>query len=119
MQRLRAHLRSAEQNVSFAEQGADTSLSILGHIELQSQLADLELRMTEELHKQNDTLLAAARLERLRAYAEVLRLRVDLARAPDSTLRLLDHLHWETHRLSEEILLLNRRIERLEVTSRQ
>jgi hypothetical protein len=119
LERLRHHVRAAEQNVSFAEQGADVSQSILGHVQLQSRLAGLELRIANELHQNDVEFFSAEQLERLQASAELLRLRVELVRHPASTLNLIEHLHWETHRLSEEILLLNRRIEKLEETARQ
>lgn len=119
IERLRLRLRAAEQNVSYAEQGADASQSILGHVELQSRLAELELRIAQELHQNNVEFFSEPQLERLQAYAELFRLRVELVRHPVSPIDLIEHLHWETHRLSEEILLLSRRIERLEETARQ
>ncbi|QEG35967.1 hypothetical protein [Bythopirellula goksoeyrii] len=112
--RLIMQVRLAEQNLSHAEQGSDFSQSIKGHVELQSQLADYDLKAAEELRNKNERLITDAQIERLRSYAEVCRLRMKLTCDPVSALALVDHLHWETHRLSEEVLQLNRRIARLE-----
>ena len=117
--RLRLHVRSAQQNVSYAEQGADHSQTIIGHVELQAELAQLDLEAARRLRKKHQDSVSDAQLERLRVYAQVCELRAQLVRNPVSALTLMDHLHWETHRLSEELLLLNRRVERLEETARQ
>lgn len=118
LKRLQLHVRSAKQNVSFAEQGADASHSILGHIELQARLSEWDLKSAETLRETKGDAISDAQLERLRSYAEVCRLRMELVRNHVGTLQLFDHLHWETHRLNEEMLLLHRRVERLEATAR-
>jgi hypothetical protein len=118
LKRLQLHVRSAKQNVSFAEQDADASHSVLGHIELQARLSEWDLKSAETLRKQKGDAISETQLERLRSYAVVCRLRMELARNHVGTLQLFDHLHWETHRLNEEMLLLNRRVERLEATTR-
>lgn len=112
--RLLLQVRFAEQNLSYAEHGADYSQSIVQHIALQSQLADFDLETAESLRSKDESLITDVQLERLRSYAEACRLRMKMTSDPVSTLSLVDHLHWETHRLSEEILQLNRRIARLE-----
>ncbi|TWU17456.1 hypothetical protein [Bythopirellula polymerisocia] len=117
IKRMLLQVRFAEQNLSHSEQGADFSQSILGHVTLQSQLANHDLKAAEELRNKNENLITDAQLERLRSYAEVCRLRTELTSDPVSTLTLVDHLHWETHRLSEEVLQLDRRIARLEETT--
>ena len=116
LERLRLHVRFAQQNLSYAEQGADHSQSIIGHIEMQSRLAELNLRTAEDLRQVGTSPITDLQLERLRSYSDVCRLRLELIRDPVSALKIVDHLHWETHRLSEEVLLLNRRVERLEET---
>jgi len=117
LKRLQLHVRFAQQNLSIAEQGADYGQLIVGHIEMQSHLAELDLKTSEELHQKNTSPVTGMQLERIRRYAEVCRLRLQLIRDPVSALEIVDHLHWETHRLSEEMLLLNRRVERLEETA--
>ncbi|QEG34761.1 hypothetical protein [Bythopirellula goksoeyrii] len=112
--RLLLQVRFAELNLSHAEHGADYSQSILQHIALQSELANFDLKIAESLRSKNENLITDVELERLRSYAEVCRLRMKMTSDPVSTLSLVDHLHWETHRLYEEILQLDRRIARLE-----
>jgi hypothetical protein len=117
LKRLQLHVRFAQQNFSIAEQGGDYGQSIVGYIKMQSHLAELDLKTSEELHQKYASPATEVQLERIRRYAEVCRLRLELIRDPVSALEIVDHLHWETHRLSEEMLLLNRRVERLEETA--
>ena len=119
IERLELHRQFAEQRFSLARQGADYSESIRKYIDLQARLADFDLKTAKELRERQLAPITDAQLERLAAYAEVCRLRSELSQSPASPLELVEHLHWETHRLSEEILLLNRRIEQLEESTRR
>ena len=53
VERLQLHVRFAQQNLSYAEQGADYSQSIIGHIEMQSRLAELDLKTAGELRQKH------------------------------------------------------------------
>ena len=114
VQRLRLHVDLAKKNLSDAERGVDYSQSITGYMELRAQLAELDLKTAQDLQRDHPSSVTDAQLEKLRRYAEVCRLRVAMSDDPISALSIIDHLHWETHRLSEEVFQLNRRLERLE-----
>ena len=112
--RLQMQVEAARQNLADVQRGADYGRSIARHIELQAKLAELDLTTMKKLAATGAVQIADVQLDRLRRYAEVCKLRAELARNQTSPLSVMDHLHWETHRLSEEILLLARRVERLE-----
>lgn len=115
LQRLQLQVQYAEQLVSAAEHGSDATESIVAQIELQSKLAQLDLQSAQQLHQRQPELMNAAQLAQLQAYAEVCRLRLQLADEPHNNWQLLDqHLHWETHRLSEEVQLLRRQVDQLQ-----
>lgn len=114
VERLRRCVALAQNNYSYAQQGVDYSQSIAEYVQARAELAELDLKLAEELKAQHPDDISELELEKLRRYAEVCRLRVALSAEPVSTMSIIDHLHWETHRLSEEILQLNRRLERLE-----
>ena len=114
LERRRLHVQLAEQNLSDAQQGADCGQQIVGYMELQLHLAELDLKSEERLRNKHPELVSDTKLERLRSYTELCRLRLKLHGTQISPLQLVDHLHWETHRLAEEMLLLNRRVENLE-----
>lgn len=111
------HVQFARQSLSDAEKGLDQSQQLIGYMKLRSRLADFDVDSTEELRSEHPELVSDARIEKMRSYAELCRLRLEIHSEPINQLQLLDHLHWETHRLSEEILLLNRRIDNLEEVS--
>jgi hypothetical protein len=112
--RLKKCVALAENNYSYAQQGVDYSQSIAEYVQARSELAELDLKMAEELKANHPEDISEAELEKLRRYADVCRLRAAISNEPASTNSVIDHLHWETHRLSEEVLQLNRRLERLE-----
>lgn len=119
LQRLTWHVRFAEQNLSYAHQGADESQVLAGYLELRARLAELDLRAAETLHDANPSTITPAQLERARSYAEVCRTRLAMAQDPLSPSQQLEHVHWVVQRLSEEVVLLNERVEALEQTARQ
>ena len=98
LERLQLRVRFAQQNHSYAQQGADYSLAIVGQVEMQIELAELDLKAAEEMRRNHPSAIRDLQLERLRSYAEVCRLRLELIRNPVSTWKIVDHLHWETHR---------------------
>lgn len=116
VQRLQLHVRSAQQNLYSAERGVDAGQALTRQIEMQARLAELDFKNAEKLHREHPPAITDLRLERLRLYSEVCRSRLALIQGAGDALNAVDHLHWETHRLSEEVLLLNRRVEQLEET---
>jgi len=114
VERLKKCVALAQNNYSYAQQGVDYSQSIAEYVQARAELAELDLKMAEEIRAKHPDHISDAELEKLRCYAEVCRLRVALSDEPVSTMSIVDHLHWETHRLGEEVLQLNRRLERLE-----
>lgn len=114
VERLKKCVALAQNNYSYAQQGVDYSQSIAEYVQARADLAELDLKMAEEVKAKHPDHISDAELAKLRCYAEVCRLRVALSDEPVSTMSIIDHLHWETHRLSEEVLQLNRRLERLE-----
>ena len=114
LERRRLHVLFSKQNLRDAEQGADHSQMIIGYMKLQFRLAELDLESAEKLHSMHPEILSETAIAKLRSYKELCRLRLKIHNEQNDALKLVDHLHWETHRLSEEILLLNRRVESLE-----
>ncbi len=117
--RLQLQVDFARQSLSYAMQGADFSESFKQHLRLRTRLAESDLRAAQELRRNDPDLVSETQLEKLASLAQVARLRAAMSESPTHQLDPYAHLHWETHRLSEEVLLLNRRIEALEEIVRQ
>ena len=111
------HAELARQRLALAERGFDFGELIKLHIEMQARLAEHDLESARQLRETTGDRVTDLQLERLASYAELCRLRVSLSQSQSGRLDLIEHLHWETHRLNEEVLLLNRRVERLEETA--
>lgn len=114
LQRLRLHRDLLHEIVSRLRRGGDYGDLITSYAELHAKLAELDLEMAAQARRQNLASVSDEKYERLRRQAAVSRLQVGLAGDPAGALSIIDHLHWETHRLAAEVMQLNRRVERLE-----
>jgi len=114
LKRLRLHRDLLHEIVSQVRNGSDYGKAIAGYATLHARLAELDLEMADAARLQDPTSISDEKYERLRSQAKVKRLQVALAEDLAGGLSIVDHLHWETHRLAAEIVQLNRRVERLE-----
>lgn len=114
VERLRLHCDFAKETLEFLQNGGDYGELIGRYAELHHRVAKIDLAMAEAVRRESPDSISNARSERMRRSAEVYRLQAELARDPAAALSIIDHLHWETHRLASEIMQLNRRVERLE-----
>jgi hypothetical protein len=114
LERLRLHMRFAQETLSFIRQGGDYGELTARYADLYARLANLDVVTAEAARLIDPAAVSDDQYERMRRNAEVCRLQVALARYPDGGLFVVDHLHWETHRLTAEVMRLNRRLERLE-----
>lgn len=114
LQRLRLHRDFVQKEMSLVRQGGDYGDVIARYADLSAKLAELDVKSAEEARRKNPGSISDEQYERIRRNADVCRLQVALARDPAGALSIIDHLHWETHRLTAEVMRLNRRVDRLE-----
>jgi multidrug resistance efflux pump len=114
VERLRLHCDFAKETVEFLRNGGDYGELLGRYAELHHRMAKFDLAMAEAVRRESPGSASNARLERMRRHAEVYRLQAELAQDPAAAVSIIDHLHWETHRLAAELMQLNRRVERLE-----
>lgn len=114
VERFRIHRDFAKETMEFLRNGGDYGELIGRYADLHHRVAKFDLAMAEAVRRDSPGSISSARFERMRRSAEVYRLQAELARDPAAALSIIDHLHWETHRLAAELMQLNRRLERLE-----
>ncbi len=114
LQRLRLHRNLLQNTLSIVRQSGDYGDVIARYAEMHAKLAELDVKLAEESRQKDPASIPDTQYERIRRNAEVYRLQVALIRDPASASSMIDHLHWEAHRLTAEVMLLNRRVERLE-----
>ena len=114
VERLRLHRDFAKETLEFLQNGGDYGELIGRYAELHHRVAKIDLAMAEAVRRESPDSISNARSERMRRSAEVYRLQAELASDPTAAFSIIDHLHWETHRLAAEMMQLNRRLERLE-----
>ena len=84
------------------------------YAEARAQLSENNYRSAIKARELDPNSVSELKLEKIRLAAELARLRLEMWKHPDSLSSLVDHMQWEIDQLSQEILELHRRIERLE-----
>ena len=85
------------------------------YAEARAQLAEKDYLTAVEVSKRNPNSIPELRLEKIRLNAELAKLRVEMWKHPGNVSSLVDHMQWEIDQLSQEILQLHKRLERLEL----
>ena len=82
--------------------------------EARAQLSEHNYRSAIKARELDPNSVGELKLEKIRLAAELARLRLEMWKHPESLSSLVDHMQWEIDQLSQEILELHRRVERLE-----
>lgn len=114
LQRLELQREFFVRARSEVNQGRDFGNVAAGYAELNARLAALDVQSATAARRDQPSAISDAQYERAVRHAEVCRLQAALVRDPDRAVTLVDHLHGETHRLSAEVMQLERRISQLE-----
>ncbi len=114
-------LERAKANVKVAEAQLEQALlpstggAVNVHIryaEERVKVAELELEKARKAKARNPNAVLDVEIERLELVAETARLRLAMWRDPVYLPSLLDQMQWQLDRLSEEIIELNKRVEK-------
>lgn len=114
-------LERARMNVKVAEAQLNQALvpsaggMVNVHIryaEERAKVAELEFEKAKEARQHNSDALIELEVERLGLVAETSRLRLAMWRNPVYLPSLLDQMQWQLDRLSDEIIQLNKRVEK-------
>jgi hypothetical protein len=84
------------------------------YAEARAQLSENNYRSAIKVRELDPNSMGELKLEKIRLSAELARLRLVMWKHPESLSSLVDHMQWEIDQLSQEILELHRRVERLE-----
>lgn len=115
MDRLRTNAAVARQLHERATRGyADMPEAHVLYADARAQLAESDYRSAVKLRERNPNSMPELKLERIRLSAELANLRVEMWKHPESLTSLVDQMQWEIDQMSQEILDLHKRVERLE-----
>ncbi|MGE5192216.1 MAG: hypothetical protein ACM3U2_06895 [Deltaproteobacteria bacterium] len=114
VERAKINVKVAEAQVEQAigPSAAGTVNVHIRYAEERVRVAELEFEKSQEARRRNPDAISELEIERLGLVAETARLRLAMWRDPVYLPSLLDQMQWELDRVSEEIVELNKRLEK-------
>ena len=115
IERLQTNVNVARQLHERATLGyGDMPEAHVLYAEARAQLSENNYRSAIKARELDPDSVPELKLEKIRLSAELARLRLEMWKHPESLTSLVDHMQWEIDQLSQEILQLHKRLERLE-----
>lgn len=114
VERLRRNVAVSEAQLEQALQpSAGGAVNVhVRYAEERVRIAELEIEKAQKARQRDPDAVPAVEVERLALAADVARLRLDMWRNPVYLPSLLDQMQWQLDRLSEEVIDLNKRVEK-------
>lgn len=115
LRRYRMNVNVAKRHLVAVHRDGDALEIHLQHAREQADVAQAKYRDAMKAVEKMPNVYSKYEMAEFRLQAEIAKLRMEIFEHPENNvLSMMDHVHWQLERVSEEVLELQRRIDKLE-----